>query len=250
MQKKSKGIVVGSCGVTEWLLAWWYHHYALHNSYPITFVDFGMSEKAKAFCKEKGNLIPLKSENFVIQKESVEEHLRELWEKIYSKEFWPCRKAWFKKPLAMHLSPYEETLWLDLDCEVRGPLNPLFDHLENNPLKISVAKEPEKVQVFELEKGLILPGEITFNSGVVAFSKHSPVIAEWVEKSLKSNHKYIGDQHILSRILFNKDFTFKELSPLFNWNMRLGPNPEALVLHFVGPSGKAQIQEKIKDLSL
>ena len=54
---KEKGILVGCDSKQEWLLEWWYERYSAENQFPVTFADFGMSEKAKAWCARHGELI-------------------------------------------------------------------------------------------------------------------------------------------------------------------------------------------------
>jgi len=39
----------------QWLLPWWWEQYSAHNSYPVVFVDFGLSEKGIACAKRGGS---------------------------------------------------------------------------------------------------------------------------------------------------------------------------------------------------
>jgi hypothetical protein len=61
------GIIVGCDANQEWLLPWWWDHYCKHNSYPVAFVDFGMSEAALAWCQEKGQCISLPPYSYLIK---------------------------------------------------------------------------------------------------------------------------------------------------------------------------------------
>ena len=65
----SRGILVGSDKKSEWLLPIWWKHYSFHFTHPVAFVDFGLSENGKKFCKERGELIPFEIDvSHVIQK--------------------------------------------------------------------------------------------------------------------------------------------------------------------------------------
>ena len=148
------GLIVASDITQEWLLPWWWGHYSLHNSYPVTFVDLGMSQEMRAWCKERGNFITLGVPDiFVKVKEEIKDPLVRDWESLYGRKFWPRRHAWFKKPMACLKSPYLRTIWCDLDCEVRGPLQALFDFCENSS---GIALAHEKYNPFSKECGLIL----------------------------------------------------------------------------------------------
>lgn len=58
MGEMMKGILVGCDQNQEWLLSWWWDQYSAHNSYPVVFVDFGMSKTGVAWCNERGTCIP------------------------------------------------------------------------------------------------------------------------------------------------------------------------------------------------
>ena len=73
--------------------------------------------------------------------------------------FWPCRNAWFKKPLACLQSPFEISLWIDLDCEVTGPLDVLYDVYGSS---IAMARYPQKYIPYPI-----------YNSGVIVFRRYS-----------------------------------------------------------------------------
>ena len=160
------GILVATDVFQEWLLPWWWDHYSEHNTYPVAFVDLGMGEEMKEWCREHGELICLRIANvFVTEQEEIEVHCIKEWERIYGKHFWPSRCAWFKKPLACLQSPFRHTLWLDLDCEVRGPLDSLFS-FSNHPSGIGLCKESWKKV-----------GDPLYNSGVISFKHSIPIEA-------------------------------------------------------------------------
>src|SRR5262249_294969 len=145
-------------------------------------------------------------------------------ENLYGKQFWSHRTGWFKKPLACLLSPYERTIWIDLDCEVRGSLHELFA-LADHPSGVAMAPD--------IHAG--------YNSGVIIFKKGLPLIQEWAKEALNSNHLYAGDQDIVSKIIVDQNLVISELSPLYNWSRIKGDSSDAVIYHWHGRHGKAVI---------
>lgn len=232
---EDKGFVVASDLTQEWLLPWWWDHYSKHNDFPVTFVDFGLSTEMKQWCKQKGNYVQLPiSDLFVAEKESFSATHIGKWEKEYGKHFWNSRGAWFKKPLACLQSPYKTSVWMDLDCEIRGNLKDLFC-LPLPPSQVLISKEY---------------GHEGVNSGVIIFKQKAPLIQDWAKNSLENNHLFVGDQDILYSVIKEKNLCVGELSHLYNWS-RINPeNPDALVLHWHGQYGKAIIEHQIIKMQL
>jgi hypothetical protein len=237
------GVIVGASSHVEWMLPWWWKNYAAHNALPVVFFDFGLSLHGKKWCQERGKLIPLKVPKTLIMKE-VEKDRRCIWEKTSGKGIWKVRSQWFKKPFAFLQSPFAKTLWLDLDCEVRGDLA----HLMKKSTFALVRESLLCNETFERFK-ITAPGEVTYNSGVVAFEKNSPILQNWLEEVLDNNHLYIGDQNALSRALFRGEKSFEELPSIYNWDPNEGENKEALIVHFSTMSGKQKIKKELDVLS-
>lgn len=229
------GIIVGCSYSHEWLLPWWWMNYCLFNRYPVTFINFGdMSEKAIAWCEERGHVLTLDipTEQFVAKKEEVAEDLQKIWNKTGSL-LWYLRSNWFKKPFALLATPYQKTIWLDVDCQVRGSLKPLFEtYLSDSEFAILTERESE--QQLNRERGLLLPGELMHNSGVIPYRYGSPIIQEWVDSCIDQNHLFMGDQQVLSRILFTKKPAFTELPIIYNWPFAYGFNSDAVIIHWWG----------------
>jgi hypothetical protein len=163
----TKGILVGCDQHQEWMLQWWWTHYSRHNCYPVAFVDFGMSAEAKKWCQSKGHYIALDApKNFVFPKSLISQDLIEQWEKVYGRELWQGREKWFYKPFSLEQTPFDETIWVDLDCEITGPLAPLFQ-------KIHVHS---KMALSALEVNRSTEEEV-YNSGVIAYHRSSPLLA-------------------------------------------------------------------------
>ncbi len=222
-----EGVIVGTDQTQEWILPWWWHHYSKFNTLPVTFIDFGMTETAKAFCKERGSLVKLPIPDiFVAEKQEIDDASIHLWENTFGKEFWMRRNGWFKKPMACLLSPYQKSIWIDLDCEVRGSLNPLLTYET-----LALAKDIH--DPISERKG--------YNSGVIVFKHGLPLFEEWADTAFASNHLFAGDQDVLTHLIKTRGFKIDELPLIYNWSRCSGEDPEAVVYHWHGRHGKQVI---------
>jgi hypothetical protein len=226
-----EGIVVGCDQAQEWLLPWWWSHYSAHNFYPVLFVDFGMSEKAQQWCKGKGVYAKLKGfESF--EQKAISDKKKQDWETLIGSLF-NFRAAFFKKPFALSQSPFPFSLWSDLDCQIKGSLDPLF-FLLNFGVEISIKKNR-----------LLSPTDSHYNSGVIAFRKEAKFLREWVAEVSDKNDQYLTDEHALSQVLAHYSSGLMNLPEAYNWNPLYGPNPEALILHFQGGFLKEEIRKQL-----
>jgi hypothetical protein len=223
-----EGIIVGCDLFQEWLLPWWWDNYRKHNGYPVAFFDFGLSERMKEWCRERGDLIKLPGILIKDREEMTPSLVRE-WESHYGDNFWNCREAWFKKPLACRRSPFERTVWLDLDCEVLGPLDFLFQAC-GHPSGFSIAKD------------FTVP---TYNSGVIAFQSTCTLIQEWASQSVEQAGAFRGDQDLLFHIICDKQIPVCELPLIYNWNVGYGPNPDAVICHWLGKFAKVALRNQL-----
>lgn len=221
------GILVGADESQEWLLPWWWKNYRAENAFPVAFADFGMSEKAKAWCRERGALLDIEHLR-VAAKEEINPLLVAEWEKTLS-PFWHLRGAWFKKPLAFLKTPFEKTIWLDLDCEVLGSLAPLYDYVDSVEMALAPVRDPEVVREF-----------VTYNSGVVVFKKNAPILKKWAEQE---SGRFLGDQDALSEVIFKERCGVAELPEIYNWRMCGGLRIDAVVLHWAAEWGKEYIRK-------
>lgn len=231
------GIVVGCDAAQEWLLPWWWKHYSAHNSYPVAFIDFGMSAQGIKWCQNTGQYIILPPPNISISLEDdIPSLLRKEWEKRYGEKFWIYRRAWFNKPFALLQCPYSLGLWLDLDCEVKGDLTPLFNYLQlGADIALSSGRHFEFTQ------------EPIYNTGVIPFRQNAPILHEWALAITDFQDKIPSDEELLSRIIYLKKPLLIEFSPLYNWHTTFGPNPEALVYHHCGALGKLTILNQLQN---
>ena len=255
--KAEQGLLVAASVEQEWMLPWWWYNYSLHNQYPVSFVDFGLSEKGKEWCREKGELISCLDipDSFVAQEAQITRPLLKKWKK----NFGACpsfRKFWFKKPLAMLRSPYQKTIWLDLDCEIRCSLNPLFKKLlktdkteKNKKTEIGLCRVSTVVQKNHRQLKLLKSKELVYNSGLILFFNGSSIIHEWALRALDSSHLFFGDQDLLSYLIFKHKYQVLDLPEIYNWLHYQTYNPEVKILHYGGTIGKDLIHKKMKKLS-
>lgn len=230
---QDKGIIVAADTHSEWLLPWWWTRYSAYNPFPVAFVDFGMSWLGKTFCEEHGTLIGLSQSISFSSNQNTE------WETIYGKQLWEKRQSWLKKPFALLQTPFLRTLWLDLDCEVLTSLAPIFEIKG----EILLAEETEAAHVRERENNTIYEDEILYNSGVILYNHGSKVIEQWAQKILNQSGEFWGDQHALSRVIYEEKIPIESLHENYNWRMSQGFNIHAAIIHWAGSWGKEYIRK-------
>ncbi len=226
-----KGIIIAADKNGEDLLPWWWRHYSHYAYYSVAVVDLGMSPPKRAWCEERMHVIPLTTKVSVAPKESITEKNLKLWKQQYRGPLWRAREAWFNKPKACMLSPFEKTLWMDLDCEVCGPIDLLFDELSEE-VELAIG-----LQDFRLETPVV------YNSGVLLFRQGSPFLKEWDLRCQKLSPTMMGDQDVLTQMLLEGNISFNKLSPYFNWLMFGGYDPGIIIAHWAAGWGKEYIRK-------
>lgn len=239
-----KGVLVGCDVKQEWLLSWWWGHFYKHNrEYRVAFADFGMSEQARGWCKERGELIAIAE---VAVAKPVDKIAN--WEKLWrdegrSGEIWMQRTRCFQKPAAMVQSPFHRTLWIDLDCEIRGDLEPIFS-IPLSSAKMGAASW-ESNALFSPTNEIIHKYPY-YNSGVVLFEKDSSILHRWAEAILEGGALACTDDELLSFLAVRFQIPVTHLPILYNWEvLRFGFNPDALIFHWMNENGKEAILRKI-----
>jgi hypothetical protein len=235
-----RGILAASDDKLEWLLSWWWTRLRRHSDLPIAFVDLGMSDKGRAFCREKGTLLSLSTPLLPAKKEHIPADRAARWETLYGVSLWNARESRLKKPIALLATPFEETLWLDLDCEVLASLDPLFDYLKESDF--AIASETEAAHVQERSYGELGEEESLFNSGVMVYRHASSLLHDWARDTLQRGDQFWGDQQVLSRLISEKQIQITQLDPRYNWRMSQGFNLDAQIIHWVGSWGKEYIR--------
>lgn len=228
-----RGIIVAASASQEWLLPWWWGHYERFNRFPVTFFDLGLSPEGKRWCEERGVRGEAPRLPFsVARRDEVEATLVKEWEFFYGGGFWEGRPYFFYKPFLCLASPYEETLWLDLDCEVRCEVDRLFAHLEQREVALSLD--------WTLCQTL---GRRVYNSGVVLFRKGAPLFTAWAEGAKRLHGQFYGDQELLSHLIEVRGEEVALLSPLYQWSHLQGAaSPLAQIVHWHGKRGKEGIR--------
>lgn len=231
----SRGVLVGSDSHMEWLLPWWWEKYSSSNQFPVVFADFGMTDKARKWCGERGEVLAVKEMDF------SDDCIKE-WEEVYGSSYGQARKAWFKKPLACLLSPFEKTIWMDLDCEVLSSIELIFTYLEDKQLAIALDRVPAIPEGFAPDRDL--ENRLIFNGGVIVFRKGSELVKEWARIALTESHLYWGDDYILSSIIHRMQEKVEILPPIYNWRLADGTPFYAKIIHWCGQWGKAYIAKQ------
>ncbi len=234
--KKTVGILTACDQRQEWMLRGWYHHLRLqHPDIPIAFGDFGMSEAAKDWCRSKGTLIPTSD----IPVYTLPANYEYGWQ--YGGKKWvgtllyehPDRFLVFRKPFLMQKSPFDRTIWLDMDCQVLKSLSCLFfKNLSPNLLAIGLAWPKQTFAMHSLNDAQQMP-VLCYNSGVVVFEKSSPLLKFWADFTMHAGHNFSCDDHILSFAIQNYGFPTVTLPFYYNRPVQAPKHSKTAVLHWM-----------------
>ena len=222
------GVIVGTDETQEWLLKWWWNHYSKSNSYPVTFFDLGMSKSARMWCASKGDVQDFSfPKGWIKPKEEIDPKDSSLWEEKYHGDLWEGRTEWFTKPFLLLKSPYKRTVWMDLDCEVRRPIDKLFDFTDKD--------EGFSILKFQLDELDI------YNTGVIACRHGSPIPEKWALHTRDHNHKHFGDETVLMEMIEKENLKITPHPLLYNWPTIIPQDPETVIRHHAGGHGKISI---------
>lgn len=239
--RSSQGILTGANEEMEWLLPWWWKNYSKKNSLPVAFLDFGLSLSFKRWCAHKGILVEPRSIENPASKFEVEPGLAHVWESLYGpKELWIARRAWFQKPVGLCQTPFQRTLWIDLDCEIFASLTSLFDDFAE--AEVAMVPELAESRQAQMALGLIQPDQQLYNSGVILYTRGSPIIEKWAEDAQADSAFFMGDQDVLAQTLFKNQLKITDLPRKYNWRLSEGYQREAVILHWTGVFGKRQLK--------
>jgi len=90
----NEAFLTGCDEKTDWMLEWWFTEYSKHNSIPVIFADFGVSDEMREYVEKNfAHVIKLNSHK---------------------------DKAWFLKPQSMINASKlaKKVCWIDTDCHV------------------------------------------------------------------------------------------------------------------------------------
>lgn len=196
------GVVVGCDACQEWMLPWWYENYTKHNAYPVVVADFGMSGRY--------GLDSIKIPTI------------------------PGVKVWFNKPVAIREAPFDCTVWIDIDCEIRGDIGRIFEYARKG---FAVTRDPYAA------KRCLNTDPIA--SGVVGVTNNNQILDKWIDTTMAQCSRFRGDQEILNSFVNASSPGVVVMPPVYQWLRLDGDNPEALIMHWTGPTGKDIIRSKI-----
>lgn len=198
----------------EWMLVWFLRNYRKHNTTPIVFADFGVSDEIKH------------------------------WVKINFDDYIPIPRyplngpAWFLKPLSLIETPSRRKCWIDTDCEVLGDISGIFSHVR--PKMLSICRDmPWSIR----------RKEIWHNTGVVACIDNPTILYNWHDNCRVNTDSIRGDQEILHAMMTDPlqvNMFINDLPNKYNW-LRLQildgyDDPHKLIMHHTGPVGKDTIR--------
>ncbi|MEM7174413.1 MAG: hypothetical protein AAF443_00585 [Chlamydiota bacterium] len=236
--KEVHGVITGCDDHQEWLLKWWWSHYRKCNTFPVTFLDFGMSTSARKWCQKKGTVISIELPLSIIgTKKSFSKEVQQNWETLYASTVWKARKGWLSKPIGLMHTPYQRTVWTDLDCQILQPLDPLFD-ASLSASGVAAVPEVKRAVAHAKRCGILLPGEKAYNTGVLAYCHQSTLITKWAKNTYTRSYEFMGDGEVFGRTIFEEKFQPTELTRKFNRYFRDGVTPETVIVHFVCSGGK------------
>ena len=208
------GVLVGCDEHQEWLLEWWWERYRRSNGAPVLFADFGMSPQARRWCGAHGLLLEV-AERF--EDASAPNPLA----------------TTFCKPFALLASHFRYTVLMDLDCEVRGDLAPLFDLARQGCSLRDDRFAPEA------------DSRSPVQSGVIAVRHGHPLIPAYAQHVLRRWRELHSDQSSLNAVVDDFRSEVTPMPPECHWLRLEGENPAALVFHWTGPQGKTQIRRTL-----
>jgi len=241
---KGRGIITGVSDTVSWILPWWYENLRRHNpDVPVCFFEFpdgpctnardhppGMSkEERKAWCSERGQ-----------------------WRELRVP---PGVEGWFAKPFACLATPFETTLWLDLDTEVRKPLAPLFQKVERHGLVVP-GRDMHKWATHPHDSGwmLFLPHDkateawhLLPGNALIGFRHGEPIIEEWAQRTVPPReHEYRGDHEIMVHVLLDRKPHVAHWEPADYTIKRRPTHDDPIVFDYAGPRGKELIAKQLR----
>ena len=206
--------VTGCDNKTEWMLPWFLKNYLKHNTTPIVFADFGVSDEMRAWVYQVSEFADI----ITIPKQRM--------------------NGLFLKPLTLLSIEADEVCWLDTDMHILGDISGVFNYVEEGKLAM-VQDKPWTAR----------QGEMWHNSGLVAIKGKPPVLHQWAIDCRDKPSQ--GDQEVLHSYFVGNPLRrlqyIKDVPNIYNW-LRIQlldgqDNPNKLIMHWTGQKGKDTIRK-------
>ena len=194
----------------EWMLPWCVSNIQRHMpDIPVVVADFGMSKKGLQSARDAG-----------------------VQEVLSGFQTSGGKKSWFLKPDALLRSPYEKTVWIDVDCEVVAPCPEIFNYCISE--KLALTYDPWAKR----------RGRAYWATGVIGVKGSPMILKEWATHCRKARGR--GDQELLYSIIGSSDIKVNRMPPEFQWlrlDIKHGLDSDSKkVIHWTGPHGKTHIR--------
>ena len=128
------------------------------------------------------------------------------------------------KPLVFMHTPFQQTIYLDVDCEVKGSIANLFEV----PFAVSCIR-----------------GEKLYDTGVISYSHCSPIINDWATMIYEASCHFSTDAIALMEALRQGSHTVDEYPWIYNAIGDKKRHPDALIAHHNGPDGKYLLMQEL-----
>ncbi|PCI77178.1 hypothetical protein COB21_03325 [Candidatus Aerophobetes bacterium] len=226
-----QGIITGCDYKQEWMLKWWLYHAKKNSRLPLSVIDFGMSKSAKIFLQSRVHIIDgskalnpfLKPSSYIFPSN---------WPENWKQDATSQRPFYFAKILATQLSPYTQSLWVDVDCKIiENPIG-AFAYIDEAQ-GLSMALDDPQTALRWKKENLIRPVSIAYQAGVIAFNKNSPLMEKWRSLCINLYNKEYSEQTALSNHLLENNLCINTMPSFFN-HLRPQENIRASIAHYGG----------------
>jgi len=205
----SRCIITGCSAEHEWMLPWWFDNLRRHNQLPVMFIDMGMSDRALAWCMERGAIIQNQT---------------------------PVSHVYLNKPLGLIQSPYAEILWTDLDCEILHSVDRIFYETRS---EIGVVRDHP--DAYDPLQG----GVIVLRHGSATALEWAGLCRNWKNLDPSQFPKRRYDQSLLGYVWRHQPEAFTLLPEQWNWGRQRIAPPDAHIIHWWGTDGKSEIRRRL-----
>ncbi len=202
-----------------------------------------MTPSARAWCEKMGSVITEHPDKGPIKNFSEVDNPP--WKDLIRPLMWNNRGVWFSKALSLDKTPFENSLWIDLDCEVLQNVAPLFEMSEvKDGFSISYSFDEEKDPLKKMK--ILKKGVRGVQSGVFAFKKNSPVVSAWIDRCITHHRIEFSEETTLSHLLDEKSFEITYFSNKFNWTTPKIAHIGAVILHHSSATQKRNLLNSIR----